>query len=116
MSSLAATVQVLYNTNPLAMGIGRSPGDQHRLVHVFDWAIGTSGPEIEDVAHDAARHAFDLLNHDHPDHWADRSMSVGDVVILGEVAVAIEPMGFSTVPTSELSILDHESGSEDPTW
>lgn len=113
--SLTAAVQVLYNNNPLAMAMGPQPGDTYRGVHLFRWEVANDPESISRAAQDAAAHAFDVLNTNHPEGWVDRSMSVGDIVILGEVAVGVAAVGFVSVDISQVVIVDDASARTVPT-
>jgi hypothetical protein len=72
-------------------------------VHVFQFDV--TGLDPAKFAVRAAEAAFERLNIDHPPGWRHRSMSVGDVVVVGETALRCAPVGWEPVPADQLASL-----------
>jgi hypothetical protein len=70
-------------------------------VYVFE--LDTTGLDPAKYALTAAEAAFERLNIDHPAGWRHRSMSVGDVVVVGETALRCAPIGWEPVPADVLA-------------
>jgi len=95
------TVTVLFNRSKWAdpnrpwSANGYQPGDH--LQPVWSFLVPASTLRSLDKMRDACETAFHVLNVDHPNGWADRSMSVGDIVMFGEVAMVCEMVGWGVV-------------------
>jgi hypothetical protein len=89
---------------------GYRPGDRIKPVYSYE---RDTGPNVTaDDTHEIAEQAFRIFNdapatsweRDHTDRYyaaGNRSLSVGDVIVIGEIAISCEPVGwtFITLPT-----------------
>ncbi len=78
------------------------PGDPMLKVY-STYATASPGRNVRLWTHAEADAMYQILNIDHPPGWGRRSMSIGDVVVVGEIALAVTPVGFvETILTAEL--------------
>jgi hypothetical protein len=93
---------------------GYQPGDPINAVYDYDYDTGPSF--AADDMHQIAEQAFRMFNghpessreQDHTDRYyqaGNRSLSTGDVLVMGEIAMSCEPTGwtFTTIPTQATS-------------
>ena len=53
----------------------------------------------------AAEKVYTILNIDHPDGWAHRSMTVGDVAVVGETAYFRDSIGFKMAEIHDSEVI-----------
>ncbi len=93
------------NVNREVWGLrGYQPGDQLTRGHEGDIdGYATSFDELRVLA----ERVFEKHNRDdRPDGQVCPSMSVGDVVVFGEVAMTVMPIGFAAVNLDPADVLD----------
>lgn len=97
MSDVPVTVHILLNQNP--MGFLRGFQDTDPLVKAYAW--GTSSPGSETIV-ELLERIYYKFNVEHPGNYTNRSLSVGDVVVLqfndGYIARSVRPAGYDSVP------------------
>ncbi|MFB1299600.1 hypothetical protein ACAG24_029270 [Mycobacterium sp. pW049] len=92
------------------LGFNRASPARLRAAATFNLAIPTDTRPQQTAINAALEHIFDELNCEPTTTWATgwrhaghRSLSVGDVVVIGETAWAVASVGWNPVPTDELT-------------
>lgn len=105
------TTTVYLNDAPGSfLGFNRGAPARLRAAATFNLPIPTNTRPHQTALAAALEHIFDELNCEPSTTWATgwrhaghRSLSVGDVVVVGETAWAVASIGWNPVPTDELA-------------
>ena len=108
-ATLTTTVY-LNDAHASFLGFNRAAPARLRAAATFNLPIPTNTRPQQTAISAALEHIFDELNCEPTTTWATgwrhaghRSLSVGDVVVIGETAWAVASIGWNPVPTDELT-------------
>jgi hypothetical protein len=103
-------VQILIGSGAASLPFGRFSGDSSYvpgdpLLEVHTETVDTPANPSSCWVHAQCERVYAILNINQPPGWAHRSMSMGDVVVIGETAWVVEATGFEPADISQSEVL-----------
>lgn len=111
MTAITATTTVYLNDADASfLGFNRAAPARLRAAATFNLPIPTGARPQQTAVHAALERIFDELNCEPTTSWAagwrhagHRSLSVGDVVVIGETAWAVASIGWNPISGDDLA-------------